>query len=393
MTNPDSELLEVNAVAYHEDDRFTFCYLQIVNENLLYRRPDTTSAFYAEVRVSYRLYLQQDPKRMVDSGSVYLTDRSTDEHVKVRSIRSGISLACEYPNDYKLDLAVLDKNKKITYHKSVNIYKHSRHSAQNFLVRVRDTIVFRNTFFGREEVAVKISSAAIRQVTVDCFVKDFGPALPPFSTKVADELKYKPDSTFVLQVNTNQLRIVTPEKGFYHIRSNPGESEGLTLYAFDPTFPGVSNSEEMISCTRYLMYKEEFDRCKQSEDKKAAIDDFWLKIGGSNERARELLKRYYGRVKEANKNFTSYTEGWKTDRGMIFIVLGPPANMYRNKKEETWIYGNEATPNALRFVFNKTENPFSDNDYVLERSQFYKESYYTAVEYWRQGLIYNDPRR
>src|SRR5205085_2026998 len=81
-----------------------------------------------------------------------------------------------------------------------------------------------------------------------------------------------------------------------------------------------------------------------------------LGIGGSNERARELLKRYYGRVKEANRNFTSYCEGWKTDRGMIFIIFGPPVNVYHSRRDEVWVYGNEANPGALRFIFNKLEN-------------------------------------
>jgi GWxTD domain-containing protein len=138
------------------------------------------------------------------------------------------------------------------------------------------------------------------------------------------------------------------------------------------------------------MSKEEFESCKQAPDKKAAIDKFWLTIGGSNERARELLKRYYGRVKEANKYFSSYTQGWKTDRGMIFIIYGHPTNNYRTSGAEVWVYGTEGSPSAQRFVFKKTQNPFSDNDFVLERSQFYKDSWYYAVDYWRQGHVYLD---
>jgi GWxTD domain-containing protein len=165
---------------------------------------------------------------------------------------------------------------------------------------------------------------------------------------------------------------------------------GLTLFTVDETFPGVGSSLEMIKCTRYIMFKEEFENCRDAVDKKKAIDDFWLGIGGSQERAKELLRRYYGRVKEANKLYSSYTQGWKSDRGMIFIVLGPPANTFRNKNNEVWVYGNDANPNALRFIFNRTENPFSDNDYIMERSIMYKDSYHTAVEYWRQGLVYFD---
>jgi GWxTD domain-containing protein len=136
------------------------------------------------------------------------------------------------------------------------------------------------------------------------------------------------------------------------------------------------------------MNKEEFESCKNANDKKAAIDNFWITIAGSKERARELLKRYYGRVKEANKYYSSYTQGWKTDRGIIFIVFGPPTSVYKNKNNETWVYGIESNPNSVHFNFIKTKNPFSDNDYILERSVYLKDPYYTAVDYWRQGRIY-----
>jgi GWxTD domain-containing protein len=242
-------------------------------------------------------------------------------------------------------------------------------------------------------VIVQFSNPAITQVTVDCFFKEFGPALPPFSTKGPDAIKYTPDSVFVMQLSTNQFMLTMPQRGFYHIKTDPLSFLGITLYTYDKTFPGVSNSDEMIDCTRYLMSKEEFENCKDAVEKKNCIDEFWLALGGSNERARELLKRYYGRVKEANKIYSTYTQGWKSDRGMVFIVFGPPINVYKSKRDEIWVYGNEANPNSLRFIFNKTSNPFTDNDYVMERSQFYKDNWYTAVEYWRQGLIYLDRGR
>ncbi len=58
-----------------------------------------------------------------------------------------------------------------------------------------------------------------------------------------------------------------------------------------------------------------------------------------------------------------------------------------------WVYGVETNANALRFVFDKAPNPFSDNDYILERSQFFKDPYYTAVDYWREGRVYSNNSR
>ena len=387
LVNPDSELLEVNAIAYHLNDSITTTFLEIKNENLIYKRPDTTFAFYADLKISYKLLSEPNSRKILDSSSYHLIDRA-DEKVEVRSLVSKFNLKAKNNANYYLEIQVYDLNKKTKYSKGLNIYKKNNFTEQNFLITFNDAISFKNNFLKDERVVVKFSNPAITQITVNCFFKEFGPALPPFSTKTQDEFKYKPDSVFKMDLATNQFQLTMPEHGFLHVTTNPNFNEGITLYTYDKTFPGVSNSDEMINCTRYLMSKDEFDSCKTAKDKKVAIDNFWITIAGSKERAKELLKKYYGRVKEANKYYTSYTQGWKTDRGMIFIVLGPPTNIYKSSKSETWIYGVETSPNATRFVFNKTQNPFSDNDYILERSQFFKDPWYTAVDFWRQGRVY-----
>ena len=146
----------------------------------------------------------------------------------------------------------------------------------------------------------------------------------------------------------------------------------------------------MVLATRYIMAKKEFEFCLQASDKKLAIDDFWLDIGGSSERAKELIKKYYGRVMEANKLFTSFQEGWKTDRGMIYIVFGAPNKVTKRKDGEIWTYGEGTNSSSIVFSFIKIINPFSDNDYYLERNETYKDSWYQAVDMWRQGRIYLD---
>ncbi len=393
LSNPDSDLLEVNTIAYHLNDTVTQFFLEVKNENLVYKRPDTTAAFYAEVKVTCRLLPEPNSKKVIDTCTLYLSDRSVNESILPKSLYARFPLKVRRGASYFLDISVLDIGKRTQYNSGLNVYKQNGWSAQNFLVTKNDTVVFKNNFLQGEKVIVQFANAAVREVTVDCFFKEFGPAPPPFSTKLQDEMKYKPDSVFRLDLNTNQFMVVMPEKGFYHVRTSSESFDGITLYTYDKTFPGVSNALEMINCTRYIMSKEEYENCRQSEDKKSCIDNFWLTVGGSNERARELLKRYYGRVKEANKNYSNYTQGWKSDRGMVYIVFGDPTNIYRSKSDEIWVYGNEANPNMLRFIFNKTENPFTDNDYMMERSVFYKDAWYNTVDAWRQGVLYLDTPR
>jgi hypothetical protein len=89
-------------------------------------------------------------------------------------------------------------------------------------------------------------------------------------------------------------------------------------------------------------------------------------------------------VVDVNFLFSSYQEGWKTDRGLIYIIYGPPSEVYRRDDEEEWIYGERGNPMSIRFYFMKVENPFTNNDFSLQRSPIYKTSWYVAVENWRR---------
>ena len=87
-----------------------------------------------------------------------------------------------------------------------------------------------------------------------------------------------------------------------------------------------------------------------------------------SERARTLIREFYTRVESANNYFTSYLEGWKTDRGIIYIIYGVPNVVYKNKDYENWIYGEENNMMSINFTFHRVNNPASNNDFSLSRS-------------------------
>jgi GWxTD domain-containing protein len=73
--------------------------------------------------------------------------------------------------------------------------------------------------------------------------------------------------------------------------------------------------------------------------------EFWSKQNTDPKASHnDLMEEYYARVEYANKNYTNYMEGWKTDRGMVLIRFGPPQNIERhpfdsdNKPYEIWYY-------------------------------------------------------
>ncbi len=87
---------------------------------------------------------------------------------------------------------------------------------------------------------------------------------------------------------------------------------------------------------------------KSKEEKLKRFITVWKEINSSlnSDDDDNIFDEYYGRVNYANEHFSRYYEGWKTDMGMVFILLGPPNNVDRHpfnidsKPFEVWEYYN-----------------------------------------------------
>ncbi len=166
---------------------------------------------------------------------------------------------------------------------------------------------------------------------------------------------------------------------------------GITLFRFDESYPEVTQAYQMVAPLRYISSNDEFEKLTNSKTPKQDVDNFFGSqhpAETKRKRARELIRGYYNRIQDANSYFTSYQEGWKTDRGMIYLVYGAPSSIYRTSSGETWTYGEEKNYMSLTFYFLKLENPFTDNDYALQRQATYRNLWYNAVDLWREGRVY-----
>src|ERR1035441_42797 len=189
--------------------------------------------------------------------------------------------------------------------------------------------------------------------------------------------------------NNNYLNF--PKQGFYQFQIDTGANrEGFTIYRFTDDYPNVSVPQELIDPLRYINTRKEFEEFATNPNKKISLDKFWMGMGGNQERSRELIRKFYNRVINANTFFTSHIEGWKTDRGLIYIVFGVPNIVYKGDNSESWTYGESGSLLSINFNFERVNNPFTDNDYTLERAPLYETQWYRAVDVWRQGRIYSD---
>lgn len=381
--------LAAKYTVYHINDTISQLFFDISNESLLYKKTDTSTAFYSNVKLLLKVSSEDNLDFILDTASIMLIDRQTDAIVKY--LKGHVLFKLKKGSGYYIDIDVIDKNKKMIYTHSEYSNKTSIETRQNFLItNARDEVLFSPYYKPNDVVYAQSERNKEKLYEVDYFKSNFRLAPPPFSTEPMQHFSYKPDSVFSLYLKHEKLEIALPQNGFYHLKTNNETKEGVTFFVYESSFPKIKNTEQMIMATRFIMAKKEFDNCIMASDKKAAIDKFWLDIAGSNERAKELIKKYYGRVQEANKLFTSFQEGWKTDRGMIYIVFGAPNKVTKRKNGEVWTYGEIGNPNSIVFPFVKVINPFTDNDYFLERNEMFKAPWYQAVDMWRQGRIYLD---
>ncbi|MBA3705617.1 MAG: GWxTD domain-containing protein [Bacteroidetes bacterium] len=374
---------------FHINDSVSELHFKIASKELLYMRPDGIN-FSSNVLISYRLVPSYDSKEILDSSSVRLVDMNNDNSEKY--LVGKMDVKAYSPRSYFLRITVLDLNRNMNATAVVAVEKDNDLNRQNFLVKsiTDDVALFRNYFVPGEKLSISYKAKIGVNVYVRYYNRDFPLAAPPFSMTDPKPFQYKPDSTYSLQLSpSGNVNFTATKKGFYHIQLDTSKRDGITLFNFSETFPEIKKAEDMVPPLRFITSKEEFDALTSSTNKKATVEKFWLNCTGNQDRAKEVIRKYYNRVQDANKYFTSYLEGWKTDRGMTYLIYGTPNVIYRTANSETWIYGEENNINSLQYSFSRVNNPFTDNDFTLERSTVYKQSWYVAVDIWRQGRTFS----
>ena len=384
----DSNTIHPEFTVFHATDEMTELHYKINSKELLYTRPDGMN-FSSNVLITFRLFSNFDSKDVVDSSSVRLVDINNDNSAKF--LVGKMDVKAVKPRSYYLRITITDLNRNISVASGIELEKDNDLNRQNFLVKskVEDAPLFHNYFKLNEALTIQYKAKIAVTLFVRYYNREFPLAAPPFSVAEPRPFQYKADSIFSIQLDQNGLtNFSTNKKGFYHFQLYTTKRIGLTLYNFSETFPEIKKSPDLIPPLRFITSKQEYDELAASTNPKDAVEKFWLNCTGNQDRAKEIIRKYYNRERDANLFFTSYIEGWKTDRGMIYLIYGAPNVIYRTAYGETWTYGEVNNINSLSYSFSKVDNPFTDNDFILERSAVYKQNWGIAVDIWRQGRTY-----
>jgi len=228
---------------------------------------------------------------------------------------------------------------------------------------------------------VTISNFFAPNLKVYHYTERFPAGSPPFAEK---ELQVDP----IMQVDSSfNIRAGQPLKftkeGLYLVQSDTTAARGISFRVTPSSYPKMTKIEDLSTSLVFISTKEEADRLKAAGADKTAFDKVVLDITRDKERARTLIKNYFRRVELSNVFFSSYKEGWKTDRGMMYLVFGLPDEVNRNGQYEVWTY----KAMNVKFTFRRIGSVYDPDYFVLERNKRLAETWYYTIDMWRKSQI------
>jgi GWxTD domain-containing protein len=106
--------------------------------------------------------------------------------------------------------------------------------------------------------------------------------------------------------------------------------------------------DDAIDQVRYIATRDEWKKLKNAKAEKRLqeFQAFWKRHDPTpNSEYNEAMEAHYARVEYANEHFSvMQREGWRTDMGLLYILLGAPDDVQRNaypldsKPYEVWYY-------------------------------------------------------
>lgn len=375
--------MQVDFALFHFKADSSRLYVRVGTKNLLYARlsnGDPTASVVVKIK-------QDGEPGPIKTFRI----QDADPEKRPKTLIASTDFRLPKGEKSQLIITVTDENRSRQVVQTLPFDKSNLTNRQNFLITTLDNEVplFSDRVKPNADYNLHINAEIDNDLNVRYYNRGFRMPPPPFALYEPKPFNYEADSTATLPTRNRQVvQIKMGPYGFYHLNADATSKEGITLFVSDPEFPEVKTVNDLMGPLRYLVGGKEYENIIEAADRKQVLENMWISWAGSKDRARKSITAYYKRVEQANKYFSSHVEGWKSDRGIIYIVYGKPNKVYQTADLETWIYGEENNPLSITFYFLKVINPFTDNDYRLNREEIYKPSWYRSVNAWRDGRIY-----
>ena len=392
LYNPSKLSLHPDFSIFHQNTNYSLLYIRAYPSELRFNETNAEAEYRALLQVKYELFgldaTEGEEGAVIDSASVVYKLQKRDE--RSPAFFASLSIPVRQGNRYLLKVETTDLNRGSMGLEYLYVDKTDPNSAQNF--KVVSTFSgypkFLRFFLTGEKFNVQYRDRGVDSIYVDYFRITNELPRPPITATSDYTMNYVADTSYVFpQVDTVEydLRL----EGMYHIKVDKEQSEGLTLFNFGGTFPEVKSSKELLEPLFYLTTLAEYKDLRTEPNRKLAVDDYWLRIGKSIEKSRELIRIYYNRVIYSNLYFSSNKEGWKTDQGMVFILFGPPNRIQMTGSGESWYYYAKRKSKTVEYKFQREQDAFSDQNMIWKRSTDSQMFLNEAIRSWRNGKVYS----
>lgn len=387
LYNPGSNKLHVSLAVYHHREDKSLLYMSFLTSEYLFNQANEKGEYLARVQVIYELTEMAERKTgntVIDTFKFDMKlDKSNNKYLTT------IPLNVKKSKKYFLAVYIIDRNSEKSGKNFCYIDKSSEHTAQNYqiLSASSEFPLFRNIVSSKELIKIKYNKDHKGTLYVKYF-KNEQPLPPPtFSLTSSSPIQYSPDSIYAIPYH-DTLTFMLPSVGKYQFQFDTTQLEGVTLYNFGDRFPKFTHADDLIPPLAYLTNSKDYKNLLDAQNTKLAVDNYWYGLTGNMDIARELIKIYYNRATFSNYYFTCDRAGWKTDRGMIYMIYGLPDKVEKSAFNEKWMYFDKQNVVSIDFTFDKRNNPFTDNDFELQRDDAYDGHWRRAIETWRDGKIY-----
>lgn len=208
------------------------------------------------------------------------------------------------------------------------------------------------------------------------YTDNFDPADPAMGRMKPIAPSLRIDSSFMFSNQLSSMDVYS----FYLVQEDTLSQAAITLLSCPSYFPEFRRLEELIPPLTYITTETEINTLKGKMNK-GSFENFWVNTYGSRFRAKSAIKNYYNQIERVNELFTDYKQGWKTDRGVIYLIFGKPDKVFRTEREEVWKY-----ISGVEFEFIRISTLFTSSMYSLKRDRSYEQTWYNRVGELRKGM-------
>lgn len=383
LYNPNAQNLKADIIAHNNKVNNTRIYVVIDNSSLKFAKSDNVDI--CNLKIQYTIYEIGNNLKIVDTAHFYQTIIYNQKPTSTFNF----DLSLKDSSNYMLDIFIQDDLFTTFTHQYILIEKKNKYNKNDIILfNKKQELITKPWVSDSDTIYFRVKDGLPQKWFVAWYTNSFKLVSPPYSMSTNKDYNIPEPDSIRLKPICDTCYFTLSQNKLLHLYID-SIGDGITLFNFSNEFPKLIRPSQLLQPLRLLTTQKEFNELNAIADKKEAVDQFWLRTTDNISRARELIRVFYTRVNLANQYFTSYTEGWKTDRGMIYIIFGLPTTLYKSPVLEQWIYGTPESNKVLIFNFYKKYHPFSNNHFVLERNESYKISWLQAIDTWRNGRIFS----